>query len=308
MPWSYADNRAHPELSTTELDVLHPLEKNLYNLIVPNIARRPRRVYHYTSDRGLEGIVRSHGLRATYWRDLIDQREIVWGASILNEAMQALRRELQNEMLRELLGMYYYAFVQHEVAQEHYIVCFTEAGESERHWIEYGCADTGFCLEVDAFDLEKRSVAYAMDLQPVTYDFKQQTNLILNVLLPCWRATMELGGRTSSERQRVWLPHVMSLFTAHIHFHLRLMKTEDFEWEREWRVVIRGPKPGEKEPGIKRFVHLPILTGSDMSPILAITARHAPSLQYIRRLIEAHGYSEPQLRTAESVVRKWGQI
>lgn len=300
MAWSYIDNRTHSELTATECEVLHQLEKNLFHLIVPNIAKLPRRVYHYTSDRGLEGILASRGFRATYWRDLIDKHEIAWGATIVNGVMQALRWELRDETLRELLGMFYYDFLRHEVAQKYYILCFTEVGESDRHWIEYGYADTGFCLKVDTFDLRKPTVPYAMDIEPVIYDFKHQTNLVLNILLECWRSTMELVRGTSTKRQPIWLPHVMSLLTAHLHFHLSLMKTESFAWEKEWRIVIRSSKPNNERAGAKRFVHLPILTPPSTSPVLAIAAREAGSLPCLRQMIVTHGYTAPKLQVDQS--------
>jgi hypothetical protein len=297
MAWAYDNDRTHSELRAAEREVLFALEEKLYFRIVPNIARRPRVIYHYTSDRGLCGILASLGLRATYWRDLFDKDEIKWGIAIINEVMQALRWQLEDETLRELLGVCYHAFVRHEMAQEYYIVCFTEAGQSDRHWVEYGCADEGFCFELDAFSLQNPTIPHAVDLQPVIYDFKEQTDLLGDILLACWASIIKLVRQTSTERLVVWLPHVMSLLTAHLNFHLRLMKTEEFAWEREWRVVIPGPKPGESEDGAKRFIHLPFITKPTMAPILAIAARHAPSLQHLRDVIAANGYIQPELRT-----------
>lgn len=296
LSWLYGAATPYTQLTAQERDVLHPLEKRLYRLIVPNLLKLPPKLYHYTDERGIDGMLSSRGIRATYWRDLVDQHEIRWGITAVNEAMQFFRGKLQDPQLRELMGVLYYAFVEHELRQEYYIACFTESGDSDRHWTEYGCADSGFAIEFDSFALQRPSAVTYLDLQPVIYTVKEQMNLISEIVLACWASTLDLVRSTSSERHWLWLPHIMGLLTSHLHFHLSLMKREDFVWEKEWRVIVRADKPIEPETGIKRFWHIPLLTTTDMSPIRAITARPMALVDALRQLIRSHGYVAPQLR------------
>src|SRR2546423_10951019 len=96
LEWSYGADTAHTELTAQERDVLHSLEKRLYRLNIPNRFKLPPKLYHYTDERGIAGILSSQGIRATYARDLLDQQEIRWGFSIVDTAMQFFRGKLDN--------------------------------------------------------------------------------------------------------------------------------------------------------------------------------------------------------------------
>jgi hypothetical protein len=208
---------------------------------------------------------------------------------MVDTAMQFYRGKLENPQLRDLLGLLYYSFVEFELQQEYYIACFTECGDSERHWAEYGWADTGFVIEFDSFGLEQPSATF-LDLQPVSYAVQEQADLVSDIVLACWGSTLELVRSTSNERFWVWLPYIMSLLSSHLHYHLSRLKREEFAWEKEWRVIIRGAKPIDALTGVKRFSHIPLLTTPNPSPILAITARRTESVPALQELIRSHGF------------------
>lgn len=290
--WSYGETTRHVQLAADERAVLHALEKRLYKLIIPNLFKLPPKLYHYTTKVGVDGILSSGGIRATYWRDLADQHEIRYGMALVNETMQFLRSKLDPK-LQEFLGALYYAFVQHELKQQYYIACFTECANSERHWKEYG---SGFMLEFDTFGLTRPSPGTFLDVQPVIYTIKDQAQLINTVVLDCWSSAMELARNTSGDRASVWLPHVMNLITIHLHWHLSLIKREEFAWEKEWRLIVRSDRPeSDQEPSaIKRFSQIPILTKPALSPIATISAHHHQSAHVVGEIVRSNGYTLPE--------------
>lgn len=288
LEWSYGDASRHAELTQDERDILGALEKRLYKLIARKVLTLPERLYHFTTKEGLAGILSSGGIHATYWRDLVDQHEIRHGMALVDCAMQYLRSRLQPQ-LQEFLGLLYYSFVQRELTQEYYMVCFTDCAESKRHWEEYDPVGSGFVIGFDAFKL--RSATW--DVQPVIYTMAEKADLIIQVVDACWVSALDLV-RTSKDRLWVWVSHIMNLLSTHLHWHLSLVKQDEFAWEREWRIVLRGDKPANKVTAVKRFTSIPLLTKPHVLPIIRIASRNGTT-DLLRALIRLHGYDASEL-------------
>ena len=294
--WSYDESRRHTDLGDAARSMLHQLERRLYSFIAPHVVRQPHHLYHYTGDEAFEGILNSGGFRATYWRDLTDPKEIAYGMSVIDAVFQTLRSQLDTESLREMLGVHYYSFVSQEVKQSYYIACLTEMGDSLIHWTEYGRASGGCCLEIDPFKLRRACGGFAVELLPVTYEFKSQADLAIEIVTLCWKTTISLARATPQSTYQTWMPHVMALLNAHLHFHLRLMKTESYSWEREWRIVVSGPAPQARAADApKRFVHLPLFQLSPAAVTGLVLGPGTHSLDAPRALRQ-HGYDDRLLR------------
>jgi hypothetical protein len=306
MSWQYDAPRRHSDLTEPECTVLHKLERELFFLIVPDIERLPRRLYHYTNEAGFQGIIKSRGFRATYWQDLADNTEIGYGMYLIDKGFHELRRLLSDESHRQLLGICYSSFVNQQLSNTsytYYIICFTNCPASQRHWNEYGCAAEGYCIELDSHGIPRRCGDYDVEFMPVLYDVEAQCDVVMRILTSSWKALIELAELSKWVADPRWLLRVIRLLGVHLQYHLCLLKTQAYNWEDEWRIVILGPPPAPRIEAQKRFVHFP-MQDSELSTAFASVilgpGRRSTDAQEAARILAASGLASTLLRRSET--------
>jgi hypothetical protein len=199
----------------------------------------PRRLYHYTTLRGLLGITASHSLWASDVRYMNDASELSYAAELVSEVVTETLSEVDNEVLRPALpGRPGFANA-FEYGARPFVACFCEEEDLLSQWRGYRASETGYSLGLDLSTL-----ANFGDLPPntylrkVVYDSDEQRKEVRDVV-GIWLRTAasllepERGLRTEDVFP---YPAIWALQEALAEHHL-CFKHPAFAEEREWRLI-----------------------------------------------------------------------
>lgn len=213
----------------------------------------PERLYHYTTQRGLLGILSSRKMFATGIRYLNDSTEFIYTENLWKQALDARlvnpqnfeRSAYQGKIWDELLKLRE-SFTSSFSSSQLYVCCFSEDGDSLSQWRGYARSG-GYNLGFNTHKLWEAARLQMCIIAPCVYDENEQQDLIEKHLV---RVLATLGYR---DDDGVVTPiedfkggnigtgiavDYMSLAT--------LIKHPSFRDEREWRVVtpeVRGVHP-----------------------------------------------------------------
>jgi hypothetical protein len=201
-------------------------------------------IYHYTSIRGLLGIVNSNGIWASHVAFMNDAQEVIHGRMIakrifLEYAKRRASCEFSNILKRaaELIDKNGYPDL--------YVACFSRDGDSLDLWRGYYQDGTTVAVE---FDLERSnpfSVMPVMSLHQVTYGPEAQMR---RILLKVKRYEHEflndlefyknkpLSKRIVNNHLEETAQHLVS----NVEFLLPSFKNPAFKSEKEVRLIIHG--------------------------------------------------------------------
>lgn len=103
----------------------------------------PDRLCHYTDFRGLQGILETHTLWATFTRTLNDGSEHTYGLKVVNDYIARLPNNgsLATFKASMELGL-----------ERNFACCFCESSDLLTMWIAYSQRGGGYCLEFDGAD------------------------------------------------------------------------------------------------------------------------------------------------------------
>jgi hypothetical protein len=253
-----------------------------------NQPNPPLALNHYTSLKALDGITRTHTLRATYNRALNDPSEQVYAHKVLCESLQ--------RMAPGKFG--FQPDIQSTIPEgRHFVTSFCESGHLRDMWLGYADHGRGCCLEFDYSGLRNVGLAQPTNnmrmplLAKVGYGgVPGRIEAHLRALCEGFRAE---GSNIASSISHVWL------------FIASMIKDRAFEKEQEWRIIVVDP-PDERViylPGetiLKRYVELSWLHwGSSRGclPLKRVTYNSAfdndgKISQKIRSILDANAYSE----------------
>lgn len=280
MGWCYGPDSACEGLTRDQQERLFKLEKRLYDSVWPMVVDQPPHLYHFTSETAVLGILRSRGLRFTHYQDLADRREIQYGRELVRAVLDFLSK-ISDQLSRDLTHLFGRFLAGIEGKDSYYIACFTEVRDSERHWQEFVGEGHGYALKFDTALLSKGSDKILFDVKPVEYDLKSQIDIITSVIYPALACGRNLVTRNPTDRTFPWMPHLASLLSAYTQYHLIRMKAPAFEWEREWRIVLRESVlsrarhlgAAKSSANGKRFAHIEFLDKPNCSPITGVCSR-----------------------------------
>ncbi len=201
--------------------------------IPPSLARRtpPEVLYHYTSQRGLLGIVEKKRMWATHIRYLNDSQEFEHALDLAKKLLkkerdsgQTKRSRFGAKALEQLDGS-----LDIHTPFTVYVTSFTEQGNQLSQWRAYCPPEGGFSLSFSVSKLraatEKRSNEFDLAFIPCLYEESEQHALIAELI---------------STAQTVTSPEISFVFLM-----LRwapAIKDEGFHEEKEWRLIVRGTR------------------------------------------------------------------
>ena len=135
-------------------------------------------LYHFTSEAGLRGILESHELWLTDYRDLVDTGEIRHVLAIAGSAFRQVAPRL-HELTLSLL----HALTNGPLPEGVYIGCFCVLRESPHHWQEYARDSTGGAVVLDPlrFGPLLDSDPFAIQFSRVTYSWDSKEDLFLQM-------------------------------------------------------------------------------------------------------------------------------
>src|SRR5580704_8956937 len=132
---------------------------------------RPQRLFHYTSQAGLLGIVSSNVLWATNALYLNDSSELDYGLTVAREKLRSVlqRSDPVNELLRRTDDLLKLQVLLPN--RSFYACCFCEESNLLSQWREYADRGGGYAIGFDTDDLMRAGLKPNLSLFPVEYGY-----------------------------------------------------------------------------------------------------------------------------------------
>ncbi len=232
-----------------------------FHLTVGEIARQymllpancPNILFHYTTMAGLEGILRSGGLRATYRMKMNDSGEFDYAQRIIYEAMKEV--EQQGKLPRVAMSLLKYTRLNLNDKLKNtpdqsrsYCACLTLESDHPNQWESYAEHGKGVAIGFDLRKLFQAQVERKMNgmpilmFGPVTYEELDQQKLVLR-LVEAGIKDLQLFSRTISSistdivalRDKITEELIVYLFVL-----INFIKRPSFGSEREIRLMINA--------------------------------------------------------------------
>jgi hypothetical protein len=202
--------------------VADELDKSIDNVLI-KIAKSdiaPSMLFHYTNFAGLQGIIESHSLRATYARTLNDSTEQRYGEKLMCRILQEMVRDDVRD--RIVTGI-------KERFNRSFVTCFCTDSNVLSMWRAYALQGGGYCLGFDPTIL--RRLAWGKDsvfqqwLFAIVYG-EPETDLrqSLQELAKCIE-------QDPARSHGFWVARILASKFKH----------EAFREEHEWRSIIHNP-------------------------------------------------------------------
>jgi hypothetical protein len=196
---------------------------------------KPQSLFHYTTARGLLGIITESALRATDLRFLNDSQEILYAKESFAGALAGMDNPApqpgHDERASQEVFDAYKGLVVAELGSSPfpvYVVCFCESGDLLSQWRAYG-SDHGYAVEFDSAAVQAAlgEIQGSASLMQVHYGPEAAASVVS-------ASVKEAGSDTN-------LGH----YGVHAHFMaVRLtgmvagIKHPGFSEEREWRLIV----------------------------------------------------------------------
>ncbi len=266
---------------------MHLMERLMSKSKLPNV------VYHYTTASGLREILRSRVIWATDVQYLNDSAEFQYTLQLAHEHLSRIREDKIEDADLPLVEEWYQVLTAAPRVLL-YVASFSVDGDSLPQWRAYS-RPFGYALGLNIDHLLAVAVASpgrAAFLRCIYSQTEQSEtlNYALSYLLDQYqkRKGENLGGDLLTE------------FGAHFFGHLLLLagcfKHPAFEQEREWRLVIQTPAPGQSELELKArigpryfipYIEVPIGTDADPLPIAKVVVGPTPDQELARQGLQA---------------------
>ena len=226
--------------------------KDIRRLIMP--ARVPHFLYHYTREKGFNGIVERRALWASCAANLEDESEITHGAEILagiiehRLAHQITLRNFTKLVLARLKSKPL------ERKEKTYVACFCERGNFESQWESYP-----YCLRFPTYrdgtpGLRARTSRASIQFVKATYKNQRKESSLITLVdrviealedqtIVDWDGDGHLA-RSIADPVAFWISELaLDVLVS--------FKSDKFQCEHEWRLVIR---PSQMLPGSDRLL------------------------------------------------------
>jgi hypothetical protein len=202
--------------------------------------RLDKPLYHYTTQRGLLGIIRSREMWVTHTQYLDDRREFVHAVDLVRgEIRRLLDTSPKDSSRTEGLNRMEEALRWTPESINVCVCSYSEDRDSLSQWRAYGAGTSGFAIGFPADLLTAATAAKGWYLAPCVYDPLQQRDII--------RALVEevleenLSGATGNEANmdEDELLQLGGNLRAYLNRYAPILKDESFRAEKEWRVISR---------------------------------------------------------------------
>ncbi|SRR6266436_1931698 len=222
---------------------MKPKKRNILNDVLTREPDKP--LYHYTTQTGLLGIIKSRQIWATHTQYLNDRREFLHAVDLVREETKRLLDEVldsdpsrpHHSAREDSLARMQKAV---SLSPESINVCvcsFSEERDSLSQWRAYG-GRSGFAVGFSNQVLRAATEKQRWFLAPCIYDPATQRGLV--------RALVEevleenLGDRLDEDiEEDIFLKGLGGNLLAYLSRYAPILKDESFKEEREWRIISR---------------------------------------------------------------------
>lgn len=199
----------------------------------------PTVLYHYTTLKGLIGILESQRLWATNALCLNDASELTYGFRLITNEIKSVRESATDFDYKNFLGDKERMMDDPKgPVGDCYMVCFCENGDLLSQWRSYGDRGGGCSIGFSANEIGmKWSPPPNFLLRKIIYDSAEQKEIVSSALSMTYEASRELtSGKTNADAKHinVFLWHFLQ---DHLHDILLSFKHPSFSQEEEWRLI-----------------------------------------------------------------------
>ncbi len=191
----------------------------------------PPILYHYTTQSGLLGILKSKEIWATHTQYLNDQREFSHALGVIrDELIQAKARFPGNAVDRAFFTMMERTLRDSQrKAIENVCVCsFSEAGDILSQWRAYGGGASGFSIGFRGAFLRSISNHQGFWLVRCRYTEEEQRTLMRTLIDD---VIAEVRGRTINAEE------IGESLVTYLNRYAPILKHVSFQEEKEWRII-----------------------------------------------------------------------
>jgi len=267
--------------------------------LAPKSGEFPSRVFHYTGTSGCVGILSDAALWASSAFHLNDKLEQVEVYDILDRAVDEALRDPRSSLHREFLEELKKQAREHAAwAPIPYVVSFSEVDDSTEQWRAYAFR-AGFSLGFDLADLRAlKSEHAACHLLPCVYDEALKERQVRRFLCP---SDEEIG--------RVSVGDIVMDCTASLSHLGAFFKSSKFASEKEWRLIVRGPKtlalrPTDEGPVPYTVINLDQNRGCLRSIMVGPSPRADQNKSALRQLVDRSPWKF-ELESSTVPLRNW---
>lgn len=200
-------------------------EKYLYKTVFP--LRPPETIYHYTTQKGILGIIPDRTMWATQAHFLNDKNEVFLTFKLLEKELRRMVSESRSAEHRSLLNE-----IRHNLSnvdQTHICtVSFCESGDLLSQWRGYAAQGKGYALGFDLPKLSNIAKQQNFVVWPCVYNPVLQLELV-KYLIDCW---IEKFSEKMIDHEKMIREINVSICKL-----APIIKDESFIEEQEWRLV-----------------------------------------------------------------------
>ncbi len=214
----------------------------------------PSRLYHYTSQSGLLGILKSKTIWSTRIQFLNDSREFVHTLDLWKETIEGAIKEAGAntelpEVLRVLNGLHRGLDSTPKIPM--HVACSSEDGDSLSQWRGYSPGGSGFSIGFNAAQLMDAALRQSCFLARCIYDPAKQQQLVRKLLEISRARCKTKRPEDGSDRWSLDIIHDFVFLAA-------VLKNPSFEEEREWRIVTGEISDRHPQMGIRPGKTMPV--------------------------------------------------
>ena len=280
----------------------------------------PARLYHYTTQTGLLGIIRNKEIWASHTQYLNDQQEFRHAVMVAKQELFNMqidpehydKRPLIDEMERALKG----------IETVNVCVCsFSEVGDVLSQWRAYGGGSAGYSIGLSGAFLRSICEQEKFWLVPCIYDEAQQRALVRQLLEDVLAENLDRAQQDDGEHDLSrllpddYVPTAGNL-VAYFNRYAPILKHQSFSEEREWRIISRPLactlERFDYRPGLSMLIpyyRIPLCndtTGFDLQEIiLGPTPNPNESMNAVKGLLRKHKMKSTQIRHSVAPYRNW---
>jgi hypothetical protein len=198
----------------------------------------PTRLYHYTSQDGLIGIISSNTLWASNVLYLNDSSEFAHGIEVARECINTVAKSVSCEATERLLQLAPSLLDLSALTQgrEFFACCFCENPDLLSQWRGYADFVGGYAIGLDVNEMRKSVIAQQAALFPLDYGFNGNQELLrsdLELLSDALASCVE----QSPEHIEKFVSAALEELELLLQFRVFSLKHPGFAEEREWRVL-----------------------------------------------------------------------
>jgi Protein of unknown function (DUF2971) len=209
------------------------------------LSRKPDKpLYHYTTQKGLLGIIKDRQIWATHTQYLNDRREFLHAVDLVREEINRLLDEAQahyppglrpysarTKALATMQGAL-------SLSPQSINVCvcsFSEERDSLSQWRAYG-GGSGFAVGFSGQALRAATEKQQWFLAPCIYDPAAQRSLVRALVEEVLEEHLD-GSLSEDQKEDSLLKAVGGNLLPYLNRYAPILKDESFKEEREWRII-----------------------------------------------------------------------